>query len=265
MGKEKLPNGTVHAGHRQRLKQRVRANGLKSFSEHEVLEYLLTYCIPRKDTNELAHKLIDHFNGLSGVLDASIEMLEKVDGVGAETALFLSSFPQMFDAYKISKSTKINYKLITTGDCVKYFREKYEIKSKEHFYCVLLGATCEVIKVFELEGSGDKINLNIKWFADQISDEDVYSLVLMHTHPKGEVYPSEYDIQATQEILNVCCMLHIKLCDHLIFNETTHYSFGINNLIQPMVEQYKRAFGLLSTERVALKQDVKFKYEDKNE
>ena len=146
----------------ERLKEKVRTGGLKSFSEHEVLEYILTYCIPRKDTNELAHKLINHFDGLSGVLDANIDMLKKVDGVGEETALFLSSLPQLFDSYKISKSAKTTYKLSTTGDCVKYFRAKYEIKSKEHFYCILLGATCDVIKVFELVGSGDKINLDIK-------------------------------------------------------------------------------------------------------
>ena len=93
---------SVHDGHRDRLKQRFLAEGLDNFSQVQVLELLLFYCIPRKDTNEVAHRLLDRFGSLSQVLETRVEDLEKVDGIGHNTAVFLSLFPA---AQPVSSST----------------------------------------------------------------------------------------------------------------------------------------------------------------
>ena len=81
---------SIHDGHRQRLKDRFREEGLDHFQEHEVLELLLFYCIPRKDTNPIAHALIDRFGSLSQVLEAPPEELAKVPGMGESAAVFLN-------------------------------------------------------------------------------------------------------------------------------------------------------------------------------
>ena len=93
----------MHGGHRQRLKDKVRQNGLTSLSLHEVLELILTYTIPQKDTNQLAHELIDTYGGFSKVLEADYYDLMKNKGVGEETALFLSMLPRLFDIFKEDK------------------------------------------------------------------------------------------------------------------------------------------------------------------
>ena len=84
---------SVHAGHRKRLKERFRQEGLDSFDELHVLELLLFYCIPQKDTNPIAHALLDRFGSLPQVLEASVEELEKVPGVGRSAAVLLSLAP----------------------------------------------------------------------------------------------------------------------------------------------------------------------------
>ena len=83
----------VHDFHRERMRRRFRENGLTGFADHEVLELLLYYAIPRRDTNPIAHALLDRFGGLSGVFSAPAELLEQVDGVGENTAAFLRLIP----------------------------------------------------------------------------------------------------------------------------------------------------------------------------
>ena len=81
---------SIHSGHRQRLRNRFIENGLDGFNDHEILELILFYCIPRKDTNELAHKLLDHFGSLSAVFNASVEQLMVVDGISTSAAVFIT-------------------------------------------------------------------------------------------------------------------------------------------------------------------------------
>ena len=119
MTKEK----NMHEGHRQRLKDKVRAGGLKVLQDHEVLELLLTYTIPQKDTNPTGHALLSAFGNIANVLNANYKDLTKVKGVGEETALFLSLFPQVFDLYLKEKLDKDVF-LRTTSDCINYFRTK---------------------------------------------------------------------------------------------------------------------------------------------
>ncbi|MDR3085540.1 MAG: hypothetical protein LBU47_04405, partial [Christensenellaceae bacterium] len=88
-----------HEGHRARLRDRAAHEGIQGFSSHEVLELLLFYSIPRSDTNELAHRLIDRFGSLSSVLDADFEDLRSVPGVGSSTALFLSHLRDVLALY----------------------------------------------------------------------------------------------------------------------------------------------------------------------
>ena len=80
---------SIHDGHRQRLKDRFCKEGLDNFDEHQVLELLLFYCIPRMDTNPIAHALLQRFGSLSQVLEAPVEELEKVPGIGHNAAVFL--------------------------------------------------------------------------------------------------------------------------------------------------------------------------------
>ena len=94
----------IHDGHRQRLRQRFIDCSLDAFSDHEVLELLLTYAIPRRDVNELAHKILDHFGSFSAVLDASVEELSQVDGISTHSAVLLSLFALVAQRYMLDRN-----------------------------------------------------------------------------------------------------------------------------------------------------------------
>ena len=100
------PKESSHKNHRSRLKTKVKNHGLECLAYHEVLELLLTYTIPRKDTNPTAHKLIEYFGSFSNVLDANYHDLLKVDGVGPESALFLNFLSQLMEMYNKTKTLK---------------------------------------------------------------------------------------------------------------------------------------------------------------
>ena len=236
-------DASTHLGHRQRVKKKVRNLGVRNFELHEVLELLLTYTIPRKNTNNLAHDLLNHFGRFSSVLDASITDLMKVEGVGKETALFLNMLPDVFELYKQDKASLATTFIKNTHQCVEYFRSNYEIKNKEYLYVLCLNKNFKIVNKFEIKGINDySINIDMREFAEKISGGNTSSIIMFHTHPNGEAEPSPQDIETTQNILNVCALLRISLCDHIVLNETTHYSFGKHGLIGKMYENFVKMF-----------------------
>ena len=112
----------VHDGHRERLRQRFLRHGLDSFDDHNVLELLLFYCLPRRDTNELAHHLLERFGSLAGVFDARYEELLKTEGIGENAALLLTLIPQIDRRYHISKEK--GARIQTSEDAGRYLVER---------------------------------------------------------------------------------------------------------------------------------------------
>ena len=98
----------LHEGHRQRLKERFIKNGLSDFEDHNVLELLLFYSVPRSDTNELGHKLLKKFGSLSNVFDAPVDELCKVEGIGLHSATLIKLIPELCNLYYVVKSDKVS-------------------------------------------------------------------------------------------------------------------------------------------------------------
>jgi DNA repair protein RadC len=94
---------SIHDGHRQRLKERFLEQGLDSFTKYQALELMLFYCIPRQNTNDIAHRLIEHFGSVSQTLDADIEELCSVEGIGLSAATFLKLLPAVARYYEDDK------------------------------------------------------------------------------------------------------------------------------------------------------------------
>ncbi len=250
-----------HGGHRQRLKDKVRENGLKVLQEHEILELLLTYTIPYKDTNALAHTLIDKFGNISNVLDANRNDLVKVSGVGEETALFLSTLPELINYYKQKRDNEVEI-LRSVSKCKKFFRLNYEIQKDEHFYVICLNSAYKVIAKHDVQGEDScKVNFDVRNFASMISSKDIKAVVLFHTHPNGDVKPSFADIETTKSIFNICAIMKVRLCDHIVFNEVNSFSFEENNLIKPMYDEFIAKFPEQRTQIASISQLVGFEDE----
>lgn len=222
-----------HAGHRQRLKEKVRKGHLSQLSSHEILELLLTYTIPRRDTNNLAHEIFNAFGSLSGSIDADYEDIKKIKGVGEESALLLKIISELIDIYTEDKKSKQNTAILnTTQKAVQYFRNHYLIKNVEYLHGFCLNKMNKVVSHFEIKGTENKIVIDIKDFADKINTKNASGLLLFHTHPDGVVEPSADDVATTQRILNICYVHGIKVMDHIVINENEYYSFRGDGKLQ---------------------------------
>ena len=145
---EKLKEEKInpHKNHRNRLKTKVKNYGLECLEYHEVLELLLTYTIPRRDTNPIAHDLIDYFGSFSNVINANYYDLIKVKGVGPETALFINVLSSFMETYNKSKLENKVIILNSTQKCVQFFRDYYPIKVNEFMIMACLSKNKKVIK-----------------------------------------------------------------------------------------------------------------------
>ena len=232
-----------HKNHRKRLKSKVKKFGLECLEYHEILELLLTYTIARKDTNPLAHELLQHFNSFSNVIDADYHDLLKVNGIGPESASFFNILSQFIEVYNKSKLDSKTYILNNTDQSIMFFRDTYRIKNNEFMVVACLGKTKKVIKTYMTKGKDEtQINFDLKKIINSINDVNVDSVVLFHTHPKGSVEPSREDIITTQKFFNICLTNGIKLNDHIILNESEHYSFKREGLIDNMLIKYNTMF-----------------------
>ena len=222
----------IHADHRKRLRAKVMKTGLDDLAEHEVLEFLLTYAIPRKDTNPTAHNLIDRFGSFSKVLDADINDLQKVKGMGESSALFVGILKQVFEYYRANKTENVMYKLDSISKFVQYFRENYKIENKERFYVFCLTKSCNIVKMLSFSGEdAAKVTCDAREFAQIVSNKRVENVFLAHTHPNGMARPSADDILSTKRIKLMCDTIGINVIDHIIFTELEHYSFKTNTNI----------------------------------
>jgi len=219
-------NETVHAhgGHRERMKKRYLQTHFEGMASHEVLELLLYYAIPQKDTNPLAHKLIEEFGSLSGVLDAAPEDLMRIDGIGLHAATLLTMMPDMFRAYRADLlRTKT---VLNTSELAKeYCRVLLSGKTKEYFYVISLDNSSKVLNTKKIcEGTIDAVSYYPRVVLESIFRSNGKKAILVHNHPSGIMKPSDLDVRATLEIKRVLEGVDIQLLDHIIVGKDSAIS-----------------------------------------
>lgn len=224
---------TVHKGHRQRLRDRFRDEGLDNFADHEVMELLLFYCIPRQNTNPIAHRLIEKFGSLSQVLDATPEELMGVEGVGEAAALFLATIPQVGRRYMIDK-VKNEKILATIEDCGRYLLPYFCNRTSETLYMLCLDSKCKVICCKHMgEGGSTSMALSVRNVVKTALSVDAASVVLAHNHPSGLAIPSGEDIQTTLQLASALETVGISLADHLVVADDDFVSMAQSGYYRP--------------------------------
>lgn len=207
---------SMHEGHRQRLKTRFRKEGLDNFDELYVLELLLFYCVPRKDTNPLAHSLLDRFGDLNGVLDASAAELEKVPGVGENVSTFLTMVKAVNRFYDVNASKKVRI-LRTIEACGEYLIPRFKGRENETVFLLCLDAKCKVLCCKEVgEGSVNSANVPIRRIVEMALGANATTAILAHNHPSGLAIPSDDDVQTTLRLARALESVDIVLADHLV-------------------------------------------------
>ena len=215
---------SIHEGHRERLKKRFRENGLDSFSEFQILELLLFYIIPRRDTNPIAHRLIERFGSLHQVLEAPVEELEKVEGIGPNAALLLSLITSVARAYMVSKAEPPRI-LRTIEECGEYMKSLFIGRRMEVVYLLCLDAKCKVLGCREVgEGSVNSANISTRRIVEIALGLNASSVILAHNHPSGIAIPSEEDILTTKRVASALSTVDIQLVDHIIVADEDYVS-----------------------------------------
>ncbi len=212
-----LPRENLHKAHRARVKERFLRNGLENFSPHELLELILFYAIPQKDTNELAHRLIDRFGSLSRVFRASREELCRIDGVGDHAATLLCLWMQASSYILTDEYHQARKKFSTVGQLGRFFIDRYVGNGTETVYLMLLDNGYTMIDCVRVhEGAVNSVSITPRRLIELALRQDAAMVVLAHNHPTGIAIPSREDMDTTASLRDAFETVGVPLLEHIL-------------------------------------------------
>ena len=221
----------MHEGHRERVKNRFLNEGLDSFEQHQILELILFYSIPRKDTNSIAHYLINKYGSLSGVLEADPKDLINVPGVSNNTAILLTLIPSLTRIYLKDKwgNKPVLDSPVKAGE---YLLSLFCGKKYEVFYLICLDAQNRLNYAAQVfEGTINEAPIYPRLIVETALRHQANSVILSHNHPGGTLYPSDADIDATKKIISLLDSISIQVMDHIIVADDKYFSFAEKGLL----------------------------------
>ena len=217
----------LHAKHRQRVRDEFLANGFTDATPpHKIVEMLLFYSIPRGDTNEIAHDLLNHFGSISAILDASPTELKRIKGIGDNSAIMLNLLRHVCRAYHKDKLKK-GHKPFSLDEIGLYLEKKHFGLTKEYFSIVTFNSKGEQI-AFDMITEGDvtSVGVSIRNIIEIVIERKAASAVIAHNHPNGIALPSHEDIQLTDRISKALAHINVPLLDHFIVIDDDHVSLA---------------------------------------
>lgn len=207
---------SVHEGHRGRVIHKFLTQGLDSFNEHQALELLLFFAVPRIDTNQLSHVIIDTFGSLGNAMDAPMEELVKVPGVGKHTAALIKLIPQMARHYELSKVANI-VTLNSREQAGEYCIKLLTGYARETLFMICMDSSNKVLATEKLAGGTvSEACVSQRTVAEQALKHGATRVILTHNHPAGTLVPSASDRAMTRSISAMLNMLGVELLDHII-------------------------------------------------
>lgn len=211
----------IHAGHRVRMRQKLATYGTEGFADHEILEMLLYYAVPRGDTNATAHLLLREFGGLRGVLEASSEDLKRVAGIGEASSAMFALMRECARRYHSARVVK-RLCLRDTHAIGTFIAPLFIGRSEEQVYFLCLDdKKTPILGKFIGTGGVDEALVSVASIvADAVTVQAKY-VVLAHNHPSGYALPSETDIMSTLRLKRAFSEVGVTLLDHLIIADPT--------------------------------------------
>ena len=216
-----------HSGHRERLRDRYMQSGIEAFADHELLELLLTYAIPRRDVNAMAHELITRFGSLENVLKADPAALRQVTGIGDSAAIFLHLQHDLMQRILLRRFSGRDGRihLSTPLKSAQYTHELLCDAPTEKTVLLCLNAQRELICVGSIgDGTIAEASVYPRTAAELVLLQHAHSAILAHNHPSGNPLPSDADHLATKQVAAALGSLGVPLLDHLIVGHGTVYS-----------------------------------------
>ena len=204
----------IHDGHRAKMRQRFLKGGLENFADHEALELLLYYAIPRRDTNPIAHALMERYGSLSAVLAAPVDDLKKVEGVGESAAVLLKMIPQLTQKARLAEAERV---LNSSDRAGTFLLELLAGQTHEEVYVLCLDRKGKLITYKRLgEGGISSAGLDIRKLVECAILSSASPVLLAHNHPRGLALPSNDDFTATDRAREALKNIDVQLADHII-------------------------------------------------
>lgn len=221
----------LHAGHRQRVKLRYLAEGLDSFADHEALEMLLFYAIPMKDTNQLAHQLLNEFGSLANLFEADPQDIERRCGVSEHASLLISLIAALTRRYLQEKRGK---RPLLTGSTQAgdYAVSLFIGRTYEAFYLICLNSQNRVNYASLVQrGTINEAPVYPRIIVETALRHQANAVIFAHNHPGGSLQPSTADRKITEQLIRALQPISIAVVDHIIVAGEKYYSFAEHHLL----------------------------------
>ena len=213
------------------MKDRFLRHGLENFDDHNVLELLLFYAVPRRDLGPLSHELMNRFGSLAGVLEASAEELREVAGLGESGAQLLRLVPAVSRRYMVSQTPR-GEKLARSAAIARYLIPFFMYEREELVFALLLDARRQVLCCEELgRGVVDSVTLNARQVVELALLHKASYVALAHNHPSGIALPSAEDEAITLRVRNALSLVGVSLADHIVVAGCDYVSMAESGLL----------------------------------
>ncbi len=227
-----MSSGDTHQGHRKRLREKLLKSGLAGFHDYEVVELLLSLGTPRKDCKLPAKEAIKRFKTLRGVLEASAEELQQIDGIGAHSAFGIKLVQAVAREFLKAKILdKPFYQ--SSQEVFDYLYHSMRGLRKEVFKVIYLNSQNQIIDTIDLtEGTVNSSSVPSREVIEGVIKHNATSLIFVHNHPSGNPEPSPSDKELTRELVYAGRIMRIKVLDHIIIGDNRYFSFAGEGLIE---------------------------------
>jgi len=233
-----VPSAT---GHRERLRDRYARAGADAFAEHELLELLLTFAIPRRDTKPVAKRLLGTFGSLHEVLNAPQHRLSMVEGVGPQSALLIRLVRDLHRP-SVAWPNLQRTTVASTKAAVEILRAEFASASEEHFLALLLDVSSRLLGIARLaDGTIDRATVYPRHVAEEAIKVGAAAVILGHNHPRAAADPTPADRTLTRQLFLALTPIGIEILDHVIVGEGPYYSFASRGELDAMKQSYMDA------------------------
>lgn len=221
----------LHEGHRAKMKARFMETGFAGFTEHQIVEMLLFYVYPRIDTNEIAHRLINHYGSLAGIIDASYDDLIENGKMPPNAAILFKIIPGIIPIYHNSKCRREVY---DNMEMLKDLFQPYFVAlDHEEFRVACFDAQLRLGSCLTINKGGPTGSfVNMRKLTEIVLKENAVNIAIAHNHPKGSPVPSPEDLHVTKLINITMNNIGVRLLDHIVVGENSSVSMRENAYIK---------------------------------
>ncbi len=240
-----MADGNLHAGHRERMREKFIKGGCRAtMPEHELLEMLLFYAIPRKNTNEIAHRLLREFGSFKGVCNADIEDLKRIEGISVSSATLIKLVGAGASAY-CTKALPKGMNFARVDSVGEFLQDMYKGLCEEQFSILSLDGAGNLLS-FDVLSVGDlaMVSVSIRNVVKIMLRTRATAVILAHNHPSGIALPSLADLKVTKSIKSALHPVGIQLLDHFILTDSDYVSLAQSEKFSYIFEDEKESEAL---------------------